>query len=77
MPKWNLKQAMKTARIALFTMATAIVLAISAILLIYGVDAIPDLRPCTSTTMGCAPDRDSGPCEAGLWPLRPTFCTGP
>ena|SRR5579884_1518258 len=61
----------------LFTVATAIVMALSAIILIYGGDVIPDLRPCTSTTMGCAADRDGGSCEAGMWRLRPTFCSGP
>jgi hypothetical protein len=77
MPKSILKRVVKIAKVGVFTLGTVVVLAVSAIVLIYGMDAIPELRPCTSTTMGCAADQDGGSCEAGMWRLRPTFCSGP
>jgi hypothetical protein len=63
-------------KIALFTVETVVVLGVCILVLIYGKEIIPDLRPCATMTMGCPADAPNGSCEAGLWSLRPTFCSG-
>jgi hypothetical protein len=64
------------AKIAFFAVQTIVVLAVCILVLIYGKEVIPDLRPCNTSTMGCPADAPNGSCEAGLWSLRPTFCPG-
>jgi hypothetical protein len=49
MPMRSVKRAVKIMKIALFAIETVVVLAVSMVVLIYGADALPDLRPCTST----------------------------
>jgi hypothetical protein len=69
-------QVSRIAKIAFLAIQTILVLGFCILVLIYGKEVIPDLRPCTTMTMGCPADAPNGSCEAGLWSLRPTFCSG-
>jgi hypothetical protein len=68
-------QVSRIAKIAFFAIETVVFLGFCILILIYGKEVIPDLRPCTTSTMGC-PDAPNRACGAGFWSLRPTFCTG-
>jgi hypothetical protein len=71
-----LDELRKIIKIALFAVETIVLLGVCILVLIYGKEVILDLRPCTTMTMGCPADAPNGSCEAGLWSLRPTFCSG-
>lgn len=62
------------ARIVLFAVEGVVLLAVSAMLLTYGSEALPDLRPCARTTMGCPVEPQNRVCEPGWWSSRPTSC---
>jgi hypothetical protein len=62
------------ARIAFFALEGVVLLAVSAMLLRHGSEALPDLRPCAMTTMGCPAEPQNRVCEGSWWSSRPTSC---
>ena len=70
----RMRRVGRIAKIVLFALEGVVLLAVSAALLRYGSEALPDLRPCVRTTMGCPVEPQTRVCEAGWWSSRPTSC---
>ena len=64
----------RIATIMIFTLGLALLLALSAVVLKYGKEALPDLRPCATTTTGCRLEVKANVCDVGWWGLRQTSC---
>lgn len=70
----RMRRVGRIARIVFFTLEGVVLLAASAMLLRYGNEALPDLRPCARTTTGCPVEPQNRACEPGWWSSRPTSC---
>jgi hypothetical protein len=70
----GLRRGGRIARIVFFALEGVVLLAVSATLLRYGGEALPDLRACARTTIGCPVEPQNRVCGAGWWSSRPTSC---
>ena len=70
----SIQTVRRIAMIMIFTLGFVMLLAASAVVLKYGKEALPDLRPCARTTMGCRADSEARACEVGWWGSRQTSC---
>jgi len=70
----RMRRVGRIAKIVSFALEAMVLLAVSAALLRYGSEALPDLRPCAKTTMGCRVESQNRVCEGSWWSSRPTSC---